>query len=542
MQNWVKLVGEVIKAEYPEFDDILGFVCFNLPTSEGRRPETAAAALRSQCQIQERHLRLLAKIAKVDAERLATQLAEHRVVAQKTLIQTGGSVRGAWQSAFQETQRDPRRQQRFLVDALQPALAMYLAWPGSTSRLEQDFGRMKRLLGEQAHPETDHLLRRAALATTAGQSAGQDDILVAQARIIWSTHFRPPRRPHTNLRQPKTTTDGDTEVPRTGKLGKGEAGWQQQRRHQVTAQARRPRTADETMAATAAARLAPTLWTSNHQKEVDFNRQKLHMARAEKHMLGQLLPEDAPPGDDHFRAVAQGRQQRYIAEQRRKAAIFALPISPLSPGTCVFISKAAEPHLPAASMLSTALRERQLRRVFNPQEAGVWVVSDVAAAPKRILWCAVLLGGFVGTPELLQQGPGGPCVKYKAALDFTRIIWVSAAWKHTFQKMYDAMRSMAENRAGPQRWRFVARWDDWHALLVQKAGVQHEAEVVAVVLPSERGAKNNTSELQRSLGIQRCQAEQFVQMGARHKMSEDNFLCNLTRIERGGTRQGIGPR
>jgi hypothetical protein len=277
----------------------------------------------------------------------------------------------------------------------------------------------------------------------------------------------------------------------------------------------------------------------DHQKEVDSNRQKLHMARAEQHMLGQLLPEDAPPGDDHFRAVVQGRQQRYIAEQLRKAAISALPISPLPPGTCVFIRKAADPHLPA-SMLSSALRDRQLRRVFLPQEAGVWVVSDVAAAPRSILWCAVLLGGFVGTPELLQQRPGGPCVKYKTALDFTRIIWVSAAWKRTFQ--YDAVRSMAENRAGPQRWRFVARWDDWHALLVQKTAVQHEAEVVVVVLPSDRNAKNNTTELQRSLGLQRCQAEQFVQMGARHKMSEDNFICNLTRIERGGTRQGIGAR
>jgi hypothetical protein len=49
-------------------------------------------------------------------------------------------------------------------------------------------------------------------------------------------------------------------------------------------------------------------------------------------------------------------------------------------------------------------------------------------------------------------------------------------------------------------------------VFVQKPAVQHKAEVVAVFLPSERTADNNTPELQRSLGLQSCHAEQFVQM------------------------------
>ena len=529
MQNWVKAAEAVLQAEFPKFDELLGFTCFNLAPSDGRPSRRGQAGEPGpEDEDHWRCVRMLARVAGVAPEPLAAQLAAHRAVALQA-SRRGGSARGAWQHAYKATQRDSRRQARYPVDALKPALVRYLAWPGSTSRVEQDFSRLKRLLGEQSHPQGDHLLRRSVLATTAGQTAQQDDELIALARVIWCENFRPARH-----RQDQTALRLERPGPKTCTAAVGEAAWQRQRRQAVREDAPNPAAAQHAAEAT---RLAPTLWTEGHAQEVAFNMRKQQDERHERHMLHKLLPEDQPsaPAHQEYLASLRRRQQQYLAAQRRHTSVTSLPQVPLLPGACVFVDRAAMCRFEGPVALVAALRARQLRQVPRPQDADVWAVQDPAAPPQAILWCAVLRGGLLCTPEFLK-GLHAPALKYKRALDFTRIIWTSPGFRVKCHRMLEAWRSMAQTSSRQQRWRFIASWDDWHNLLLKKCAVKHEAEVVALLLPTDRDADS------RRLGLDARQFQQFRQLKARHKLTQDEFLKSLQHIDRMGSSQGIGPR
>lgn len=530
MQNWVRAAEAVLEAEFPKFDELLGFSCFSLAPPGGRPSRRGQAGSTEPEDLDhERCVRMLARVAGVAAEPLAAQLAAHKAVAVQA-SRRGGAVRDAWRQAYRATQRDSRRQARYPVDALKPALVRYLAWPGSTSRVEQDFSRLKRLLGEQSHPQGDHLLRRSVLATTTGQTAKQDDELIARARIIWGENFRPPRH-----RQHRAALRLRLKCPARAALT-GEAAWQRQRRRAVVKQRQAPSPA-ATQQAAAAARLALTLWTEGHSKEVAFNKQKLQDERNERHMLNKLLPEDKPSEKEYqqFLVGLQRRQQQYLAAQRRHTSITALPQVPLLPGACVFIDKAAACCFKGPAAVVAALKARQLRQVLRPQDADVWVVPDPASPPRATLWCAVLRGGLLCTPEFLQ-GLHAPAIKYKRALDFTRIIWTSPSFRVGCLRMLEAWRHMAQTSSRQQRWRFIASWDDWHDLWLKKRAVQHEAEVIALLSLTDRGADS------RRLGLEERQFQQYKQIKARHKLTQDEFLASIRHIDRTGSSQGIGPR
>ena len=214
----------------------------------------------------------------------------------------------------------------------------------------------------------------------------------------------------------------------------------------------------------------------------------------------------------------------------------ALPQVPLLPGARIFVEKGAVSHFKDPAALHAALQARQLRRVDMPHHADACVVLDPVAPPPALLWCAVLQGGLLCSPEFMQGFPG-PVIKYKRAFDYTRIIWISPGWRTTCSRMLSAWRHMLTNSGRPQRWRFTARWDDWHALLVKKTLVQHEAEVVALVLPSER---NTTRHVE--LGLDLRQFQEYKQTKARHKLTTKEFLQSLKHIDRGGCSQGISSR
>ena len=529
MQNWVKAAEAVLQAEFPKFDELLGFTCFNLAPSDGRPSRRSQAGEPGpEDQDHWRCVRMLARVAGVESEPLAAQLAAHRAVALQA-FRRGGSVRAAWQHAYTATQRDSRRQARYPVDALKPALVRYLAWPGSTSRVEQDFSRLKRLLGEQSNPQGDHLLRRSVLATTTGQRAQQDDELIARARIIWGENFRPARR-----RQDQTALR--LELPSTAArtAPTGEAAWQRQRRQAVRQEAPSPAAAQQAAEATC---VALTLWTEGHTQEVTFNKRKQQEERNERHMLHKLLPEDQPSAQEHqqFLAGLQRRQQQYLAAQRRYTSVTALPQVPLLPGACVFVDRAAMCCFEGPAALVAALKARRLRQVLRPQDADVWVVPEPATPPRASLWCAVLCGGLLCTPEFLK-GLHAPAIKYKRALDFTRIIWTSPSFRVERHQMLEAWRCVAQTSSRQQKWRFINRWDEWHNLFLNKCAVKHEAEVVALLLPTDRDADS------QRLGLDAPQFQQFLQIKARHKMTDNEFLQSLRHIDRMGSSQGIGPR
>ena len=533
MQNWVKTAEAVLEAEFPKFDELMGFTCFRLATPGGVRPSDRDQAGGPGPEDQ-RCVQMLARVAGVAVEKLAAQLTDHRAIAQQALSQDGGSFRSAWQQAYRTTQQDSKRQKRFPVDALRPALIHYLAWPGSTSRVEQDFARLKRLQGEQHHPGNDRLLRWGALATTAGQTPLEDDQLIARARIIWAENFRPPRR-----REDQTTLKPRKQCPSPTKTakGSGEAGWLRQRRQAVAKQQLSPQS-QRPAVATMAERLAPALWTEAQEKEVTFNHQKQEADRNERHLMQKLLPEDEPTAGAHqrFKTALQKRQQQYLAAQRRLIGVTALPQVPLLPGTRIYVEKGAINHFKEPAALHAALQARKLRQVDMPHDADACVVPDPVAPPPALLWRAVLQGGLLCSPEFMQGFPG-PVIKYKRAFDYTRIIWISPGWRATYSRMLSAWRRMLANSGRPQRWRFTACWDDWHTLLVKKTLVQHEAEVVALVLPSERNATRHVE-----LGLNLHQFEEYKQTKARHKLTTTEFLQSLKHMDRGGCSQGISSR
>ena len=95
---------------------------------------------------------------------------------------------------------------------------------------------------------------------------------------------------------------------------------------------------------------------------------------------------------------------------------------------------------------------------------------------------------------------------------------------------------MAAASSRLQTWPLITGWDAWRDLLLEKSAAQHEAEVVALLLPTDRNANS------QRLGLEAHPFQQFLQIKARHKLTREEFLKSIQHIDRTGSSQGIRPR
>ena len=82
-----------------------------------------------------------------------------------------------------------------------------------------------------------------------------------------------------------------------------------------------------------------------------------------------------------------------------------------------------------STALSRFLDSNGLKIVDRRVEATVFVVQSPMSPGERILWRAVLVGGYLLTPDALMEGRG-VAISWKSVLHMKRQVWLSPVFQH----------------------------------------------------------------------------------------------------------------
>jgi hypothetical protein len=117
---------------------------------------------------------------------LIEQFMEHQRVAQTDQV-PGEPAAASWQRALQKTQGTSRRRIVFKADALSALLQRFVASPGSTAGIEQNFSMFKRSIGQ--HWQGSELVEehRLVLQLASATAPDVDRNLLVAARLIWAS-------------------------------------------------------------------------------------------------------------------------------------------------------------------------------------------------------------------------------------------------------------------------------------------------------------------------------------------------------------------
>ena len=84
---------------------------------------------------------------------------------------------------------------------------------------------------------------------------------------------------------------------------------------------------------------------------------------------------------------------------------------------------------------------------------------DLCQLPPKIQLALALLGGFLATPSSLarlvgHRAGGGDILKFKAALDAPRMVFLSKTLREQERQMMEFVNMCHMNHPGPSRWKF----------------------------------------------------------------------------------------
>ena len=269
MIAWCRLVEEVARTEFPDYELLAAFQIFRLQAvTQASRVERLEGHI-IITDVQAKFLFQLSTAFGVDATRLPTQFLEHRRIAQDIIdTQPSLPVPQAWQLALQQTQSTNVRRTRFPAEALLSVLARYVVAPGSTSGIEQTFSRFKRVLGEHWQGSEQAEERRLVLDLA---SASFDDPvrlndIATAARVVWViSGFGVPRPGATATSRLKMRVSEQRRLAQARVADrKSAASWLLHRRQQVSEAVQltaNPSSVHESVRAAAEA-----AWSGNHQK------------------------------------------------------------------------------------------------------------------------------------------------------------------------------------------------------------------------------------------------------------------------------------
>ena len=486
MVAWTRLVEEVSKSEFPEMELLSCFGVFRLALAPSVPDSVPSAALSATKQ-----LHRLAEAFQVDSDGLFDQFAAHQRIAQAEMIE-GEPAAAAWRRALQKTQSTSRRRSNFPAGSLRALLQRYVIAPGSTAGIEQNFSRLKRLLGQQWNGSEQAEERRLVLELASAARPTGDSNLLAEARLIWSSIFGPPRQTAPGRLGPRPAVQ--KQQPR---LAQTAAAWLRRRRQQVAVRAAgAPVNAKaEDLAAADAA------WTARHQKEARFQQAaqaERRQAAVQEGVLGMdALGSDAAQQMEAFRAKEQVRQANHDALMRAFTKVGQKPAMPNLQGRRVFVDPEAQAVLKRTlAQWTCAQRQARLTVVEDRSVASVFCVLNPSAPGDRIRCVAALSGALVCTPEMLLAPPAsGAGVQLQRALAWPRHIFISTACHAKHKVIVDlALRvcQLAPTRPPKDacRWTWYLESDgqDRQALFLARArkrDATHRSELVTLLLPGQ---------------------------------------------------------
>ncbi|CAE7383924.1 nlaXM, partial [Symbiodinium pilosum] len=288
------------------------------------------------------------------------------------------------------------------------------------------------------------------------------ETVVRKARLIWSKHFGVSRR--ANEDQIRYRKAGPVQTHRNNT--QTEASWLRERRQQVAEACRRWRRRDSFEAARPRVdAISGPLWTPRMQKEATFQQGKRLKRLIIAHKNGMTLDGDVGNEDDFqakLRKIEQNmrknlRDHERKHELRTQVKIIKRPQFQRPRGV-VFLDKfISRQDLPACRRALSA----GARVSSNRARAGVFIVADIASPGQRVRWHLAIRGGAVMDPAWLKsQGRGGFMLKYKAATQVPRKVWVSAAWAERHEELFHILGRAA-----------AARGSKWSLLQMSEAEI-----------------------------------------------------------------------
>ena len=261
MVAWSRLVEEVCLAEFPDFELLNAFAVFRLVhQTTAPAPNMPHDASRATIASQ---LQRLAGAFRTNPAGLMDQFEEHERIAQTVLAKAPAEPAArAWQQALKQTQSSDRRKRTFPVDALLPLLQRFLVAPGSTAGIEQNFSKLKRILGEHWNGSELAEERRLVLDLAVSENPEADADLLGAARLVWASTFGTPRASAPKLAPRKAVMHArqEQQTERTA------AAWLRRRRQIVADLALKSNgAADQDVVAAADA-----VWAVGHTREAEF--------------------------------------------------------------------------------------------------------------------------------------------------------------------------------------------------------------------------------------------------------------------------------
>ena len=451
MACWVRLTHEVVRAEYPNFSIFTSFSVFHLPDD---LPENPAGQMSGAVA---EKLKRLAKFFHVNEPSLMKQFVDVQALAGRYKTMKGATSREAWRLAIEHV--GDMQSNLHPIKSLLPPLHAWLGWSCSTSGVEQNFSCLSLLSDCQGL--CDSRVRDVLMLVTHKGSTKDMETVVRKARLIWSKHFGVSRR--ANEDQIRYRKAGPVQTHRNNT--QTEASWLRERRRQVAEACRRRRRRDSFEAARPRVdAISGPLWTPRMQKEATFQQGKRLKRLIIAHKNGMTLDGDVGNEDDFqakLRKIEQNmrknlRDHERKHELRTQVKIIKRPQFQRPRGV-VFLDKfISRQDLPACRRALSA----GARVSSNRARAGVFIVADIASPGQRVRWHLAIRGGAVMDPAWLKsQGRGGFMLKYKAATQVPRKVWVSA-WAERREELFHILARAA-----------AARGSKWSLLQMSEAEI-----------------------------------------------------------------------
>jgi hypothetical protein len=249
----------------------------------------------------------------------------------------------------------------------------------TTSGVERLFGAGQRACGISRQDLCDGIINDE-LTLICDVDPNEDQELIDTARTLWALIYPPVRSSDRNERMDKGRKRERTYVDSDEKLSL--TGWEKRRRVQVAEIAKDLQI--EVGAQLPDKAVGVDMWTADHEKEQNFQRDKQLIKFLEAANEGLLLPEEMTPGVKEALVIfnkAEGiKRATYLRDKERLRAVQKGPSRVMIDGRKVFVeSKMSEP-----KDFSKILKKNGLTKVGERKAADVFIVADVANPGQRI--------------------------------------------------------------------------------------------------------------------------------------------------------------
>ena len=124
-----------------------------------------------------------------------------------------------------------------------------------------------------------------------------------------------------------------------------------------------------------------------------------------------------------------------------------------------------------------------LIRVLERIRGEVFVVANPCRASSRILWVAILCGGYVATADAICGKPG-VTIKYKPALAKKRQLWISQKFWRNHPTVAQIVDSLIRNWQGSM-WKLLGEPDNPAVFRSTHRATKEKSSVLALVTTRE---------------------------------------------------------